>query len=315
LARTRLEEALKDPQLASHAETLKLDGELLTLAEKAWQAIPKGAAALTDGRHVVLLQTDGKKFEAGKGRKSVVKKVDEETIQIEQGIGGGSLTLKVPFSKLTPETLFDLARAGLPDDGEGKLALALMKLPAAQAGGSGKEAAEKGLRAFLDAAEKAAAPGAKVTALRGWLAFAEREQAAAQALRQVEKLIEAKDSEPAKAAWEAFRKGYSTTAFCAEVRPKFAELEERLRRAAIRLVIVTAFYGDLPNGQKTDVTAKVQAMVKDNTLSVVASNVNFGDPAPQHGKRLKVEYTFDGGAAKSKEVNENETLTISDNDG
>lgn len=67
LARTRLAEALKNPQLASRAETLRLDGELLVLAEKAWQAIPKGATALTDGRHVVLLQTDGKKFEAEKG--------------------------------------------------------------------------------------------------------------------------------------------------------------------------------------------------------------------------------------------------------
>jgi uncharacterized protein YbaA (DUF1428 family) len=78
-----------------------------------------------------------------------------------------------------------------------------------------------------------------------------------------------------------------------------------------KLVIVSAFYGDLPDGNKTDVKAKVQTMVKDDALTVDASNDNFGDPAEGTGKKLKVEYTFEGGAAKTKEVNEGEQLTIS----
>ena len=77
-----------------------------------------------------------------------------------------------------------------------------------------------------------------------------------------------------------------------------------------RLVVVKAFYGDLPDGNKTDVTAKVQAMVKDDALSVDATNDNFGDPAEGVGKKLKVDYTFEG-ASKSKEANEGESLTIS----
>ena len=79
-----------------------------------------------------------------------------------------------------------------------------------------------------------------------------------------------------------------------------------------KIKIVSAFYGDLPAGNKTDVTAKVQVMVKANALSVAASNENFGDPAEGTGKKLKIEYTFEGGATKSKEVGEGETLTISD---
>ena len=80
--------------------------------------------------------------------------------------------------------------------------------------------------------------------------------------------------------------------------------------AAKKLVIVKAVYGDLPDGDKTDVTEKVAAMVKDNALSVEANNDNFGDPAEGTVKKLQVNYTF-GGVAKSKTVDENETLTIS----
>ena len=79
-----------------------------------------------------------------------------------------------------------------------------------------------------------------------------------------------------------------------------------------KLVVLKAEYGDLPDGTKEDVTVKVKAMVKDNALTVEATNDNFGDPVEGTGKKLKVEYSFEGGAKKVKEVDENETLTISD---
>jgi hypothetical protein len=78
-----------------------------------------------------------------------------------------------------------------------------------------------------------------------------------------------------------------------------------------KIVIVKAVYGDLPDGDKTDVTDKVTAKVTGDTLSVKASNDLFGDPANGVAKKLKVDYTFDG-KAKSKTVDEDETLTISD---
>ena len=80
--------------------------------------------------------------------------------------------------------------------------------------------------------------------------------------------------------------------------------------AVAKLVIKKAVYGDLPDGNKTDVTEKVAAMVKDGALSVEATNDNFGDPAEGVVKKLRVDYTFDG-KEKSKTVDENETLTIS----
>lgn len=76
-----------------------------------------------------------------------------------------------------------------------------------------------------------------------------------------------------------------------------------------KLVVIKALYGDLPDGPKTDVTDKVAAMVKEDKLSVEASNDNFGDPIEGTVKKLKVEYTVDG-VAHSKTVNEGETLSI-----
>ena len=79
-----------------------------------------------------------------------------------------------------------------------------------------------------------------------------------------------------------------------------------------KLVIVKAVYGDLGGMDTFDVTADVAAMVENNTLTVVASNDNFGDPAAEVYKRLRVDYTIDG-VARRKTVGENRTLTISGN--
>jgi hypothetical protein len=78
-----------------------------------------------------------------------------------------------------------------------------------------------------------------------------------------------------------------------------------------KLKIRSAFYGDLPDGAKVDVTDKVRAAVKNDTLSIEATNDNFGDPANGTAKKLKVDYTFNG-VDKSKTVDENDTLTINE---
>lgn len=75
------------------------------------------------------------------------------------------------------------------------------------------------------------------------------------------------------------------------------------------VVIRKAVYGDLPDGRSADVTSKVAAMVKQGSLSIQASNANFGDTAPGIVKKLRVDYTV-GGATRTDTVNENETLRI-----
>lgn len=76
-----------------------------------------------------------------------------------------------------------------------------------------------------------------------------------------------------------------------------------------KLVITNATYGDLPSGDKIDVTAKVAEMVKDGKLSVEATNENFTDPAEGIVKKLTVDYTIDG-VKGSKTVEEDQTLSI-----
>jgi hypothetical protein len=80
-----------------------------------------------------------------------------------------------------------------------------------------------------------------------------------------------------------------------------------------KLVIVKAVYGDLPDGNATNVTEKVATLVKDGALTVEATNDNFGDPAEGIEKKLRVEYTLNGVAA-TKTVDENATLKIDAND-
>jgi len=77
-----------------------------------------------------------------------------------------------------------------------------------------------------------------------------------------------------------------------------------------KLVVVKAIYGDLPSGASVDVTKKVAEMVKDDSLSVDATNENFTDPAEGVGKKLRVDYTI-GDVTASKTVNENENLSVS----
>lgn len=75
------------------------------------------------------------------------------------------------------------------------------------------------------------------------------------------------------------------------------------------VVIQKAVYGDLPDGPSADVTGKVAAIVKSGSLSVAASNGNFGDPAPSIVKRLRVDYT-DNEVPFSKTVQENQSLVF-----
>lgn len=84
---------------------------------------------------------------------------------------------------------------------------------------------------------------------------------------------------------------------------------ERQKRAPGAVVIQEAWYGALPDGPSADVTEKVKSIVESGSLSVEASNANFGDPAPGKVKQLRVNYT-ENARPCSKIAGENETLKI-----
>jgi hypothetical protein len=80
-----------------------------------------------------------------------------------------------------------------------------------------------------------------------------------------------------------------------------------------KLVIKKAVYGVLES--PADVTAKVAAAVKDNSLSLSVDNDTIGiDPANAMTKQLKVTYIVDG-VSKTVTANEGDTLTIPKPDG
>jgi len=80
---------------------------------------------------------------------------------------------------------------------------------------------------------------------------------------------------------------------------------------AADLQIVRAVYGLLTNElpDMVDVTKQLQGMVRDNQLTVDATNGLAGDPAPNVVKQLRVDYTI-GELSRTKTVGENEKLAI-----
>lgn len=113
--------------------------------------------------------------------------------------------------------------------------------------------------------------------------------------------------DPAPGAAKKLKVGYTLDGI---YRSKTVE-EDQTLDISTRLLIRRAVYGALPNGPLADVTEQVAGMIRKNTLSVRADNEQFGDPANGVVKRLRVDYTFDG-KEKSKSVEENQTLAISE---
>lgn len=75
------------------------------------------------------------------------------------------------------------------------------------------------------------------------------------------------------------------------------------------VTVQKAFYGDLPDGPKADVTKKVRELLNQGTFTIAASNELFGDPAGGHVKKLRIDFTANG-AAQTRTVAENETIVL-----
>ncbi len=76
-----------------------------------------------------------------------------------------------------------------------------------------------------------------------------------------------------------------------------------------KVVIKKAMYGALPNGPAADVTQKVADLVKGGAMAVEASNGNFGDPAQNSPKSLRIEYSVEG-TSDTKVAKEGESITL-----
>lgn len=81
-----------------------------------------------------------------------------------------------------------------------------------------------------------------------------------------------------------------------------------------KLTILSARYEAIDGAGGADVTDKVAAQVANDSLSIVANNQLFGDPADLHVKHLVVEYML-GDEKKSVTVGENSNLDLGSESG
>ncbi len=117
--------------------------------------------------------------------------------------------------------------------------------------------------------------------------------------------------DPAGSVFVVFRKPVQGDVHVVSVRG--AGVPVRTRPS--RLIIRRAVYEAVDGAGGADVTERLQAMVRDGTLSVNVNNQTMGgDPTPLHYKRLRVEYTLDG-KDYTIEVNENADLDIPTHEG
>jgi HEAT repeat protein len=79
--------------------------------------------------------------------------------------------------------------------------------------------------------------------------------------------------------------------------------------SAGKVTIRKAVYRGIDGARSADVTKKVAEIVKSGSLSIEASNSNFGDAAPGIVKELRVEFTVNG-VTQTKTVREGETITL-----
>lgn len=109
----------------------------------------------------------------------------------------------------------------------------------------------------------------------------------------VELLLEAKSPSEIRAAERAL----STTCM-REAKP-----------SAGKVTIHKAVYRGIDGERSADVTKKVAEIVKAGSLSIEASNSNFGDAAPGVVKELRVEFSANG-VTQIKTVGEGQTMTL-----
>ncbi len=111
---------------------------------------------------------------------------------------------------------------------------------------------------------------------------------------------------PSDSVFVVFRKDADGAAHMTSVRaPEWDGTTPKAPQITIR----KAMYEAIDGAGGADVTAKVAAMAAKGQWSIGASNSLFGDPAYNHVKRLRVEFTVDG-KSKTLSADENATLDL-----
>lgn len=93
---------------------------------------------------------------------------------------------------------------------------------------------------------------------------------------------------------------------------KESEHQSRKRRET-NLKIIKAIYGIEEDGKNVDVTSKLNDLIKENRLNVMANNALVNsDPAPGIVKYLDIQFEYNG-EKLSKNITENSPVILPDN--
>lgn len=218
VARDALAKARAKPELASLHTELDRESQCVGLAEAAVRAALDGAAQLAKEKPAFsFVKTDGKEIKTGAGTKNHVGRVRDETIEIEQDLGGGTATLWIPLTQLTPRTVYGLARLALQDSSESRVKLAAWGLVALSSGSD--EPSGQELLRLLDGA----APADLAEHLGARVKSFEREAEVGPALKRVDPLLKEKRWEAALEALRQLKQTYAGTVALKKLLPEFEQ--------------------------------------------------------------------------------------------
>jgi hypothetical protein len=114
------------------------------------------------------------------------------------------------------------------------------------------------------------------------------------------------DFEPAGSVFVIFRHSVKKADHVVAANGRFIHRENAGAKIEVKHAVYTATDG----AGEADVTAKISELIRGGELNIGVSNDELGgDPAAEHRKELRVDYTFDGKSIHTN-VPENDTFTI-----
>jgi hypothetical protein len=305
---TRLESARGDAKFAPLAAAIELDVKVAKLLEDVNKGAAKGAALLVDKRAFTLHKIDGKDLNVGKGTNNAVVEVKDDTIVVEQDLGGGKAMSKWPLEQLTAQSRYDLARIGLAAGPETDLRLAAAGIILLQ---NGADISQRFIRQQLEAAKKGGASPELAAHLWSRLEARDLETAAEAAYKKLEALIKDKKWADAKAFVAAYRKDYSGTLALAKVAAALEQKSSDVEYALnpLKPMLWTSFWsGEEANKFKTMHFARADSKINwefgNGTPDPRVPADNFGI---KWGGKLRIDkpgvYRFRGNADDHLDLN------------
>jgi len=203
-----IDQGLAEPKLALVQSKLKSDQALIGHYRDFRKAVLDGAALLADKRQFVLRRVDGKDLELGTGRNTITG-IDGDVILMDQEVGGGKMSQRVPLEVFTTQSRFELAMLALPASAERSLKLATGGIVALQDGQF--DPSPKTIRNLIEGAARQGANADLCEHLTMCLEFQETLVGSIKKFMQIETAVKEQKWKQAQPLIDAFKSEYRNT--------------------------------------------------------------------------------------------------------